>query len=298
MEMWLAEKADDIKVTEETFDQEELGFMALSALPTELEDLVGDLIEEQEEAAAEADDGAMNFGMPDVAPGWEVMEGETTTFAAQGKSGNQAPDHKEQDGRSNVGRQGMSSGETAAGAGTIGEGDPNIEKRMTTDPLQSGQVQADGEADENATGGGKLGSGAADDVGQAGTGSERRMDSTAQGSLKGLEALMAKTQALHVKASLLNLRTESLGAAAHHMRQANDAIAAGLPISQIREFQNQATAALRRAQAELDAGLGGVLDGDRQTQFLENAVDGGAEEAPANYRDLVAEYYKSLSDTL
>ena len=93
---------------------------------------------------------------------------------SQGKSGNQTPDHKEQDGRSNVGRQGMSTGETAAGSGTIGKGDENIEARRTEDPTQSGKVDLAGEADTKATGGGKLGSGKADAMGMGGGAS--RMD--------------------------------------------------------------------------------------------------------------------------
>ena len=52
----------------------------------------------------------------------EVAEGEFSNCSAQGKSGNTAPDHKEQNGRSNIGRQGMSDGETTicTGPGVFG----------------------------------------------------------------------------------------------------------------------------------------------------------------------------------
>ena len=71
---------------------------------------------------------------------------------------------------------------------------------------------------------------------------------------------MARAQAMHVKASLMNLRTESLGAAAHHMRQANDAIANGLPIGQVKEYQRRAVAALQQAQTELEGGVSDSVD--------------------------------------
>ena len=81
----------------------------------------------------------------------------------------------------------LGAGETAAGSGTIQEGDENIEKRRTQDPTQDGQVDLDGEADTEATGGGKQASGKADDFGMSG--GARRMDSTEAGSVEGMEAL-------------------------------------------------------------------------------------------------------------
>jgi len=167
---------------------------------------------------------------------------------------------------------------------------------MTQDPGQSGQVQADGKTDEKATGGGKQGSGSADEFGMAGTG--KRMDSTEAGSLKGLEALMARTESLYVKASLMNLRTESLGDAAHHMQQANDAIAAGLPISQVREYQRRATASLKRAQTELGSGVSGSADEGGGAPAIENVTEGATDEAPATYRTLVNEYFRALNESM
>ena len=299
MEMWLAEKPDFIKFNMEAFDREEMPQMALGALPTAIEDIIGDLLKESPELAEAADDSATNQGMPEPPPpGWEVAEGPIESFGAQGKSGNQVPDHKEQSGRSIVGRQGQAFGETAAGSGTISEGDKNLEKRITPDPLQSGQIQVDGDADEVATGGGKQGSGAADSQGMSGAGSNRRMDSAAQGSVKGLEALMARTQSIHTKASLMHMRTESLSAAAHHMRQANDAIAAGLPIRQVREHQRRAVTALRQAKTELAAGVSGTLDSGEKIMPLEDTIESGPDNAPEAYRGLVAEYFKSLSGEL
>ena len=298
LEMWLTDEPEPFDFNNEAFDQEEMGPMAMTELPTSLEDIIGDLLEESEKISDESEDSASNQGVPDLEAGWDIMEGPTVSHSAQGKSGNQRPDHKEQDGRSLVGRQGMSSGETAAGGGTIEEGDTNIDERRTTDPTQSGHVQVDGDADENATGGGKQGSGSADDYGMSGQGGDQRMDSTGPGSWEGLEDLMAKTEAVHIKASLLNLRTESLGAAAHHMKQARDAIARGLPIEAVREHHRRAIQALRDAQTELDAGVTVGITASNSGNSEDDATVGTSDEAPDEYRDLVADYFRSLSEPL
>ena len=127
------DKPDDLKVTTEAHDKAEMpeSGIALGGLAAAAQDLIGDLLKEDKKMADKADDSATNHAMPDSRRGPDVMEGDIASFGAQGKSGNQTPNHKEQDGRSNVGRQGMSTGETAASSGTIGEGDKNIEARRT-----------------------------------------------------------------------------------------------------------------------------------------------------------------------
>lgn len=299
LEQWLADKPDSMKITAEPFDKEEMpkAGMALGALTTEAEDLIGDLLQKNEEMAEQADDGAINTGVPDTLANAEVKEGDVSSFAAQGKSGNETPDHKEQDGRSNVGRQGMADGETAAGSGTISEGDKNIEARRTQEPTQSGQVDVEGEdVQTKATGGGKLGTGKADEAGMAG--GVERMDSMEAGSAEGLEALMAQqADALYAKASMQNVRADALKNAAHHIRQSADAIARG-NIAQLKEHRKMALAALKKAKAQMDEAATGSFNLEPNPSMLDDVVEGGPELAPAKYRDQVAEYYKALSSGL
>ena len=298
LEMWLRDDPEEWDFNNEAFDQEEMGRMAMVELPTSIEDIIGDLLEETESLDQNSGDSASNQGVSDIEAGWEISEGPTVSHGAKGKSGNQKPDHKEQDGRSLVGRQGMSQGETAAGGGTIRDGDKDIEARRTTDPTQSGHVQTEGEADEKAIGGGKQGSGAADDYGMTGQGGDQRMDSTGGGSWDGLADLMARTEAVHIKASLLNLRTESLGAAAYHMKQADDAIAQGLPIHAVREHHRRAIQALKSSQTELKAGVAVSVSTTATGTSPDDATASSSDEAPEAYRDLVAEYFRSLSETM
>jgi hypothetical protein len=296
--MWLEDQPDHDRVVTETLDREEMpeSGIAVGSLATEIQDLITDLMDEPDALNDAADDGATTHALPDWEAGWKVEEGDIATYGAKGKSGGQTPDHKEQDGRSSVGRQGMSVGETAAGSGTINQGDENIEARRTEDPTQSGQIDLAGEADTRATGGGKLGTGKADDLGMSG--GVERMDSTEEGSWAGMAALMARqADAVYAKASMKNVRVDALKEAAHHLRQSGDAVARGY-IAQGREFRRLAVTSLERARVELAAGPSGALDLERTSPVLDDAMQSGPDLAPPQYRDLVAEYYKALRDEL
>lgn len=298
IENWLLEKPDDKRVTAEAFDREEMpeDGTAKGELAEAVDDLISDLLEEDEQQEEDSDDSASTHGMSDAEIGWGVEEGETVTFSAKGKSGNRTPDHKEQDGRSIVGRQGMAVGETAAASGTINEGDNNIEERRTEDPTQDGKIDLAGEADTKATGGGKKGSGKADEFGM--TGGVKRIDSSEQGSWEGMAALMAKqTDALYAKASLKNIRVDSLKQATHHLRQAEDAVANG-NIEQMKEFRQMAAVSLQQARAQLEAGPSGAIDTGSGSDILDDVVEGGSDMAPADYRDQVADYYRALNEIL
>lgn len=297
LEMYLDSGTQEDKVLQEAFDKAEMPEeIALGAMATQLEDLVGELLEENdlEDDALNDDDGATNKQVSDWSSGGKVQEGEVDSFGAQGKSGNERPDHKEVSGRSGIGRQGMSNGESAAGSGTISEGDSDIEERRTQDPTQSGQVDVDGEADAKATGGGKQGSGKADEYGMAG--GSHKMESTEGGSMAGLEALMSQCEAMHVKANMKNVKSTSLKLAAHHVRQLKDAIAQGRPLDQVQEYKKQAVASLLRAKTELSSGASMAVDIGSGSSPLDNLIETGSDEAPPQYRDLVNEYYKSLSE--
>lgn len=294
MEIYLAEKPDNAKRETESFDQTEIPKIPIVPLPSEMEDIIGDLLEEQEELEEKSDDSATNQSTPDMPAGWDIMEGEYADYAAKGKSGNARPDHKEQDGRSGIGRQGQSDGESTAASGKINEGDENIEKRMTQDASQSGSVQEEGHAKAKATGGGKE-SGFGDELGMAGSG-PRRDSKTDKGSPLGLQAMLKRNaQALYAKAELANVRTGSLDEAVRWMQQAEDALARGASNQQVREFQKRAIGALKKTQTELNADvMPEEMDMLHTAPPIDDQLAGARDEAPANYRDLVSEYFKAL----
>ena len=64
----------------------------------------------------------------------------------------------------------------------------------------------------------------------------------------------------------------------------------------MREFQKQAVAALKRARAELGTGLSSeALPADFTGKPNVDQTAGVADEAPAEFRELVSEYFKSLN---
>ncbi|MDD5677341.1 MAG: hypothetical protein PHW60_05025 [Kiritimatiellae bacterium] len=295
VESWLRDQPKTTKNDFENFDQQEMPKVPIIPLASEMEDIIGDLLKQEESIAKEKADSALNLLNPDSEMGADIMEGLTASYSAKGKSGNTTPDHREQDGRSIVGRKGMANGETSAGSGKINEGDENIEKRMTQDAAQSGQVQEDGHSEAKATGGGK-GAGYGDELGMSGSG-PRRDSKIKQGSEVGLQAMLKRNaQALYARSELSHVRTGSLDEAILWMQKAEDAIAKGYPIQQVREFQRRAVASLKKTQTELGgAAMESADSAAPGAPPLDDQLAGVRDEAPAAYRELVSEYFKSLS---
>lgn len=294
VETWLGTKPDTRKANTENFDQQEMPKIPVIPMASEMDDIISDLLEQEKDIEKKADDSATNQGVPDALMGWNVAEGEWVDYSAKGKSGNTAPDHKDQDGRASMGREGMSDGETAAASGKVNEGDKNIDKRMTQDSSQSGNIQEDGHAKAKATGGGKQ-SGYGDELGMAGSG-PRRDAKIKQGSELGLQAMLRRNaQALYARSELAHVRSGSLDEAVRHMRLAEDAIEKGYPIGQVREFQRRAVTALQKTRTELNAPLAGQIDDESRSNVeIDDQLAGARDEAPAEYRQLVADYFKSL----
>ena len=296
----LAKKPDTTRRLTENFDQQEFKQMAMVPIGDKMEDLIGDLLKQDEKQEAETQHSATNQAVKDNVNDGELLEGEYSNYSAKGKSGNVAPKHNEQSGRSNVGRQGQSNGETAGGTGKINKGDDNIERRMTSDKAQSGEMGKidDSEAKAKATGGGKL-SGSADEFGMAGSGPRR--DSKAAGSDAGMRAMMRKNaQALYADATLQHVRTGSLDVAIQHLRTAEEMARSGRPIQEIREFQRKAQEALRKTQVELGGGVtletgAGQGQDPNKTAAPEQKMAGTVDEAPENYQGMVSDYYKAIS---
>ena len=298
MEHWLPNKPDDTKRNIENFDQAEVqSAIPVIGMPEELQDLIGDLLEEQEELAEKTDDSMTNQGDANPAVGWEIAEGETVSYSAAGKSGNRRPDHKDQDGRSQVGRAGMADGEVMAKSGRINEGDEEIDKRRTRDSTQSGYVEEEGHAEAKATGGGKN-SGYSDTKGMAGTAAdERRQAKVQQAPGQARQADLARlADTVYAKAQLNGLRIPpGFNRARENMNRAAEAGRAG-DIRQMREFQERAIQDLVQAQANLDAGVSGAAMGAAADGYRspDAAVASTPDEAPAEFRDLVSDYFKAI----
>ncbi len=298
-QLWLGDVPDNKKVLSEAFDEEEIPEIANAPLPSEFQDFIGDLLEQQEELNEQAQSSSTNQATADIEDmlSEKTVEGNFANFSAQGQTGNEIPDHNEQTGRSLVGRQGMASGETAAGSGMISEGDENILERRTDDPAMAGQVEIFNQDEVNAvaTGGGKDSGisdrhGMSDDV--------RRSDVPgAEGSEAGMQAMLRRsTEQLYARANSMHIKTGVIDEAIMEMRRAEEAIINGRSMQQVAEHQRRAAAALRRTQADLSGTTSALPPQERRVMADDSRFAGAMEEAPSAYRDLVAEYYRALAN--
>ncbi len=161
LEKWLSNTPDRTQWTQEELAQK--SDTPMPELPKELQDMVGELLEQQEDLFDQAED--MNANITDSADkgvGWDAADGPIADMSAKGVTGNQLPNNNEMGGRSGEGRSGRSQGEFV-GDTAVGKGGRNTPTRLDPTPFAQGQIK-DTSKDPvgGATGGGKMsGEGAA-----------------------------------------------------------------------------------------------------------------------------------------
>ena len=298
MEMWLFAKSDNVKRNTENLDKEELKApIGQVTMPEELQDIVGDLLE-QEEEQKKADDSVTNQGDANPDSGWGISEGEWVDYNASGKSGNDRPDHKDQDGRSQVGRQGMSDGEVMARSGKINEGDNNLDKRRTQDSNQSGDIEEEGHSDAVATGGGKN-SGYSQDKGmEGGEGATRRDSKVDADSAESTRAQLTRNaEAVYAQAQLNNLRTYDLKKYIAFSKQIDLLQQQKASPAMIAELHKKALQSLATTYTSLENGISNTdMGATGNTESADEAVAASPDEAPAEFRDMVSDYFKAIGE--
>lgn len=291
IEMWLPDAPDNIKWDLESFDAKEFPKMPLVPLPDELEDMVGNLLDQAQQEAEKSQDSTGNQMTADAEMGWGVGDGPMPNFSAKGKSGNTKPNDNEMTGRSGSGREGQSNGELAENKVTGLEG-TETHARRTNDPNQKGQVT---EADDStlkakATGGGKLG-GESETVGMFGQGERRDL---AMGRADNLKQLRQETEALYTTARLLYLpNTRTLGAVSQEMRSVEHYD------DKMKRFESLQQKVVKRLQdSQVEVATGAVL---AMPVTAKSSAGGAAMVEDVNlndikeeYRDVVSDYFKNL----
>jgi hypothetical protein len=299
MEMWLMAKADNVARNTEQIDKEEMKApIGQVTMPEELQDIIGDLMEQEEEKEREADDSVTNQGDANPDSGWGISEGEFVDYNASGKSGNERPEHKDQDGRSQVGRAGMSDGEVMARSGKVNEGDKNLDKRRTQDSNQSGDVEEEGHSDAVATGGGKN-SGYSQDRGmEGGEGATRRDTKVGGESPESTRAQLTRNaEAVYAQAQLNNLRTYDLKKYIQFSRQIENLQKQNASPAMIAELHKRALQALSTTYASLESGVSAAdMGATSNTEGGDEAVAASPDEAPAEYREMVSDYFKAIGE--
>jgi hypothetical protein len=161
LERWLSDSPDRVQWTQE--DLPAMHDVPAPQLPTQLQDIVGKLMEQEEDLLDAAQDMSANItDSGDRGIGWDAADGPIADMSAKGVTGNALPNNNAMGGRSGEGRSGQSEGEFV-GDSAIGKGGRRTPTRLDPTPFQQGQIN-DSSRDPTggATGGGKVsGEGAA-----------------------------------------------------------------------------------------------------------------------------------------
>jgi len=131
---------DNIQFIAEIPEDEQL-LAPLAELPSELEDLVGDLITSEEEMRPEVEDIGSYLNSLDHTAG-PISDGTISSTSAKGKTGDQRPEENVLEGRSGAGRSGMSDGQLVEPvAKDLQDNEYALRERVSNTPLEAGQVE-------------------------------------------------------------------------------------------------------------------------------------------------------------
>jgi len=293
IEKWLPDEPDRIKWSME--DPVEQMNVEQAELPGQLEDLVGDLLEEEEDLFDELDDITAQYTMSgDKGIGWDAMDGPIANMSAQGVTGNQLPNTSEMGGRSAEGRTGKSSGEFVQDT-AVGKGGRRTPTRLTHEPFQAGQVNdLSAEPPGGATGGGKLsGAGAEGLEGPVPAPLAKELD-----RLAGRQAAIVNSSQrlqLHFKAedysnyrflkaiTLMNRVRNDL----RHYRYRNALRARDVTLAALGQAKSLLGGEVS-VQADRTAGM--------PKYVRDNIADAMTGKLPADYGQAVQQYYRRLSE--
>ena len=298
MEEWLPTSPEHQKWLLENFDKTQFPEMPQTPLPEAFTDLVGNLLKTQKNIQDDIQDSASNQFLPSGPVGGPVGDGQQGTLGGQGKSSNEAPNHNEQSGRSSGGREGMSNGEMNGDTAQTLEGD-KADVRRTNDGFQAGHVKDEGLTGETrATGGGKAG-GFSDRQGMEGNGPVRAVNAAERAAASAAavqQALLSdKASKTYAQASMLYLKADGLPEVARLMQESSAALKDGR-IRDFRSISRKITGQLTELQTGINTQKGVVTmkTGDAARAADQQMISSNEGEAPSQYKDAVADYYRSL----
>jgi hypothetical protein len=294
-EKWLPDTPDREKWSQEESPTDKDKEAPMAQLPSELEDIVGDLMEKEEDLFDEMEDVSSSAAeSADKGAGWDAMDGPISVMSAKGVTGNRLPNTSEIGGRSGEGRQGKSSGEFV-GDEAVGKGGRKTPSRLTPDAFVKGQIKDHSkQSPGGATGGGK-------ESGKGGEGLEgpqaRAKGQRDAERLAGKQAaLRNKAEAVDLKFQVSNFHRTDLKKMIEIMAQVERDLKAG-------RYQN----ALRQRPV-LVQGLGNVkqyLDGEFEVRGdatvnlpadIQKEILGSMQDpSPAGWEEMNREYFERLS---
>ncbi len=293
IEKWLMEDKDNLLWSmEEPLDDVETPMVEL---PDELQDLIGDLVEQEEDMLEEFDDITSGWmDSLDIGAGWDAQDGPISNMSAKGVTGNRLPNTSEIGGRSGEGRTGKSSGQFVEQDAT-GKGGRQTPSRLTADPFEAGWVNdTSGEAPTGATGGGKV----------SGQGAEGFQGPIPPALKQELNRMVVRQQDLIDKARRIDYGLQKYRAPRGRLPEAielMEAQKAGLEQGDLANFGSYQRVVLSnlREVKELTEKQKQIVR-DRSAllpkELREEISSGLEDEVPEQYREMVRNYFRALSE--
>ncbi|MDP7251437.1 MAG: hypothetical protein QGF00_17650 [Planctomycetota bacterium] len=268
--------------------------MELPELPDKLMDMVGDLIDGQEDENEDTDDKSSNLAQADSKAG-VAKEGPISSFGGKGKTGNHQPDPTEVSGRGGAGRTGQTSGELVEGETKNLDGKATPERR-TPDAVQESteSIKDNDPKHGTATGGGKKG-------GAGGEGMAGKNNDVFEEDLEELaerqDSLRTSAQQLESTLRSMHLPTWTLPDAVRLMNSAEENLR-GYNLTEAREKQKQALKALKLSYLSMKGKS--YIQSEKSSALPEKlkrqVIEARREKLPAGYQELVEKYYQEISE--
>jgi hypothetical protein len=293
LETWLPDTPDATKwVLEEPLDKKPMKIPEMP-LPKALEDLIGDLLQKEEEFDTEADDVTSAWADNLDQAGWGTSDGPISLFSAKGKTGNDLPNNMELTGRSGEGRRGKSSGQNVS---DTAKGLPGRKPaaRVSNERYEPGQLKQEGQLDPGgATGGGK----------KSGAGRKGLQGGTPPDFVRDMGRLSEKQAGIREKAEQVARKLDSAGISSRRLTESIELMKQSE--KDLRDLRYQDAARKRRqALNQIRSTLNGVdqstasqlerardLPPPLRTELLQAADEG----YPPGYEKLLKNYFKALS---
>jgi hypothetical protein len=292
LERWLPDTPDNIKWSmEEPLNPTDI---AVPELPKELEDIVGDLIDKEEQMTPDVQDVTSSWmDSADKGAGWGTSDGPISDMSAKGVTGNLLPNQNEVGGRSGEGRNGRSHGQMVSDTAE-GKGGQETPTRLDPEPFEQGSVKDSAKNDPGgATGGGKLsGFGAEGLRGPAPPSSGDPMPRLAEQQAKirqQAEALALQLRRYHLSGGELETSVNAMSRLEQAARKED-----GLGV---RRAFSQAVSGLDAAKDTLQSQIAVRREQDPLPPSVREQMRVGAQDGvPKGYEEMVAEYYRALAE--
>ncbi len=266
----------------------------LAELPSELEDLVGDVITSEEEMRPEVEDIGSYLNSLDHTAG-PVADGTISSTSAKGKTGDQRPEDNVLEGRSGAGRSGMSDGQLVESvAKDLEDNEYGLRERVSNTPLESGQVE---DQDEGAqTGGTGLGK-TADSTTQFGVGGKLppKVLDMMEETLQTQQNIRQASEELVLKLKRHNLTVTELEASIESMKDFEESLKRGDGIG-INRAYTETVNSLEKSHGAIGRQMvAQYTDNEALADRLDSMLSRNRKLNFKGYSEMVSAYFEALA---